>query len=194
MPESILDRLERAHRSGQAGQAARTTHVGLSPVAVARMQLRTPGVCWTVPLGTLRSSYVEATARDAWVALLAEPGSGWSRQDRATGRWSLSCVPGYSPLCGDVVGRECDIGSVLAAHQRTRTNPAGDGATEAAPGGDEGPETPMSTLTKVAIAGGVVVGTVALVAVLDLLLRKRGEVEAKTMAVPGAAAASLPVA
>lgn len=42
-------------------------------------------------------------AQARWLALLEEPGSGWSVRDPATGRWAVYCVPGYDALCGCVV-------------------------------------------------------------------------------------------
>lgn len=82
----------------------------MTPIELARAQLRaSPGGCWPLALQTLRVAYDPTTARDAWVALLSEPNSGWSTYDPQTGRWTLYCVPGYSPLCGDSI-ESCPIG------------------------------------------------------------------------------------
>lgn len=81
----------------------------MNPIDIARAQLRaSPGGCWPLALQTLRAAYDPTTARDAWVALLSEPNSGWSTYDPTSGRWNLYCIPGYSPLCGDSI-ESCPI-------------------------------------------------------------------------------------
>lgn len=103
MEEGILDRLNGAYWRGREGQA------GMSPVQLARAQLRaSPNGCWPLALQTLRANYDANTARDAWVALLSEPNSGWSTYDPQSKTWTLYCVPGYQPMCGDAV-ESCPI-------------------------------------------------------------------------------------
>ncbi len=74
----------------------------MTPIETARAQLRSgAGGCWPTALRTLQTALGPAAARDAWVALLSEPHSGWSTYDPQSGRWTLYCVPGYDTLCGD---------------------------------------------------------------------------------------------
>ncbi|MEO8034521.1 MAG: hypothetical protein ABI837_08810 [Acidobacteriota bacterium] len=90
---SILDQLQAQFPSS-----------GMSPIQIARAQLKaSPGGCWPIALQTLKSVYDANTAREAWVALLSEPNSGWSTYDPRSGTWTLYCVPGYDALCGDSV-------------------------------------------------------------------------------------------
>ncbi len=96
--QPILERLNMQYWAG------RETIPGMSPIQIARAQLHaSPGGCWPIALQTLKSIYDPNTAREAWVALLSEPNSGWSTFDPRSGQWALYCVPGYDAMCGDSV-------------------------------------------------------------------------------------------
>lgn len=105
---TLLDRLVAQHEAACPGC------IGLAPITVARMQLQSDhGRCWGRALALLRANYPPSVAREAWIALLEEPGSGWANPDGSPG---LYCVPGYSALCGDVFFPDCELPpQVLAA-------------------------------------------------------------------------------
>lgn len=117
MVEAILDRLNGEYWRGREGS------VGLSPVSAAKLQLSGDFPNWRMALQTLQDNYDPVTARDAWIALLSEPNSGFSTYDPITDRWVLYCVPGY---------QSCDMPTTAA--------------------GQAVPSPPMSTSSKVLLA------------------------------------------
>jgi len=100
-PSLLIDRLVREHHKAREG------HIGLAPVSVASMQLKSQGSCWQTALNVLRTNYDEETTREVWWWLMADPAHGWATWNEDAQRWLPYCVPGYSPLCGDAVSAHC---------------------------------------------------------------------------------------
>lgn len=86
---------------GEPWNRVRDARGRLTPQSYAREFLRS-GEPWTVALNLLRAELPEDVAKARWIELLSEPDSGWSVQT-SPGVWVPYCVPGYDPLCGDVV-------------------------------------------------------------------------------------------